>query len=421
MPGRTADRALNPPAPCAPAPRRPGAQGRHLLGHQHRQRAGAADLGHQQVGVQRALFGMGRVQARDDGLLDLRSGEARCRRGQRRQGEGLRVQVAGLQVDAQQLHPDVRLGQVDEEDFVEAALAQQFGRQVLDLVGGGHQEHRRLALGHPGQQVAQHPPRHPAVALARIGAHALFDLVDPQHARRQLVGRGQRGAQVLFGLAVVFGVQGAEIQAQQRYPEAAGDGLGQQRLAAALHAQQQHSARRRQARRRVAGERGCALADPALEPARTGHLIEAGGVVFVVQVAAAVEQLELQLRQLRQVRGGERAVGMDQLAGDPACVVQVQALQVAYDLAYRRLVGLDPAATMFTGVGHRLLADQFQQGVGIGQARGEAHRQRIQFGRQLDFGPDQHQHVRQAAAARCAPGGARWMDREPRAERCSRA
>ena len=62
------------------------------------------------------------------------------------------------------------VGQVDEEDLVEAALAQQLRRQRLDVVGGGDQEDAALALGHPGEQRAQHAPRHAAVAVAVAGA-----------------------------------------------------------------------------------------------------------------------------------------------------------------------------------------------------------------------------------------------------------
>ncbi len=269
----------------------------------------------------------------------------------------------------------------------------------MHLVGGGHDEHCTLALGHPGQQVTQHAPRHAAI-LATAAGQALLDLVDPQHARGQLLGRGQCVAQVLLRFAVVLVVQGAEVQAQQRYFETGRGGLGQHRLAAALHAQQQHALGRVQPRRGVAADEDrAALLDPALEAAGTGDVAEARAVVFVVQMAAAVEQLELQFRQLRQVAGVERAVGEDQLTGDASRVQQVQALQVAHDLPDRFLLGLDAASAVLAHVVGRLFAHHLEQRVGVGQARAETHRQRLQVFGQLDLRPHQHHHVRLAVPA----------------------
>jgi|GEM_PF-4810170 len=121
--------------------------------------------------------------------------------------------------------------------------------------------------------------------------------------------------------------------------------------------------------------------------------------MFEEQVAAAVEQLELQPRQLRQVVVAQRAIGIDQLAGNAPGIDQAQPLQVLQDLLDRFAVHFHPAAAMLAGIGVGLFAQHLQQGVGIGQARVEAHRQRFQFGRQLDLGADQHQHVRLAVAA----------------------
>jgi hypothetical protein len=59
------------------------------------------------------------------------------------------------------------------------------------------------------------------------------------------------------------------------------------------------------------------------------------------QVAAAVEQLELQPCQLRQVVVAQRAIGVDQLARDAPGIDQAQALQVLQDLLHRLAVDFD--------------------------------------------------------------------------------
>ena len=198
---------------------------------------------------------------------------------------------------------------------------------------------------------------------------------------------------------MVLGVQGAEIQPHQRHPEAAGDRLGQQRLAAALHAQQQHALGRVQPRRRVAlGEHAPALFDPALEPARTGHVGELRGVVFVVQVARSVEQFELELRQLRQVALVERAVVEHQLPGDAAGIAQRQPLQVAHNAFDGLRVLFHAAPAVLGGEGLRLLVDHAPQRGRVGQARAIADGLGFQLPGQFHPVSHQHQGVRQAVA-----------------------
>jgi hypothetical protein len=126
-----------------------------------------------------------------------------------------------------------------------------------------------------------------------------------------------------FGLALDLVVKRAKIQSHQRHPEAAGDGLGGEALAAALHAQQQHALGRIEpGREGRAGKTVAALADPLLEAQQAGDVGKARGVVFEMQAPALVEQLEFQLGQFRQVGGADRTVAHDQLAGDAARVGQ---------------------------------------------------------------------------------------------------
>ena len=61
-------------------------------------------------------------------------------------------------------------GQVHEEDFVQPSFAQQFGRQVRNVVGGGDDEHRGALLRKPGQKRAEHPRRRAAIGHRRSSA-----------------------------------------------------------------------------------------------------------------------------------------------------------------------------------------------------------------------------------------------------------
>ena len=72
-----------------------------------------------------------------------------------------------VEVDAEDLAPLGLGGQIDEEDLVEAALAQQLGRQVADVVGRGDDEHRRGLLREPGQERAEDARGGAAVAAGR--------------------------------------------------------------------------------------------------------------------------------------------------------------------------------------------------------------------------------------------------------------
>jgi len=45
-----------------------------------------------------------------------------------------------------------------EEDLVEAVLAHQLGRELVDRVAGGDDEDRRFAVLQPAEQAAEDPP-----------------------------------------------------------------------------------------------------------------------------------------------------------------------------------------------------------------------------------------------------------------------
>ena len=71
-----------------------------------------------------------------------------------------------LQLQIEDGAPLGRVGQVEQKDLIETALAQQFAGQPLHAVGGGHHEHGAALLRHPGEQAGQHPLAGAAVAAA---------------------------------------------------------------------------------------------------------------------------------------------------------------------------------------------------------------------------------------------------------------
>jgi len=82
----------------------------------------------------------GVIQSADDALLNLGTAEILTGRQQRRQVESVRIAVALGQVDAEDLNPLLGRRQIHVKDFVEAAFAQQFRRQLGDLICGGNNE-----------------------------------------------------------------------------------------------------------------------------------------------------------------------------------------------------------------------------------------------------------------------------------------
>ena len=69
----------------------------------------------------------------------------------------------------------------------------------------------------------------------------LFDLVDPEHDRRQALCDADGVAEALLLVGGVLEDRG-DVEAQQRHLPEVGDRLGHEGLAAALDAQQEHAA-----------------------------------------------------------------------------------------------------------------------------------------------------------------------------------
>src|SRR5260370_594624 len=82
-------------------------------------------------------------------LLDLGAAEAVGGGGEAREVEELRVALPLAEMDREDLLALVGVGEIHEEDLVEAALARQLGRQLSDVIALAHTEAGPLPLLHP--------------------------------------------------------------------------------------------------------------------------------------------------------------------------------------------------------------------------------------------------------------------------------
>src|SRR5580704_10143396 len=152
-----------------------------VLASRDGERNGGRELVEQQLCVERPVF-LERSQEGDDhDLLELRAAEAVSGGHDLGEVQVLGILLAQRQVDAQDRLALGGVGQVDEEDLVEAALAQQLRRQRGEVVGRRDDEYVRALLLQPREEGAEQAPAEPAVGVAvAAGRDALLDLVDPQ-------------------------------------------------------------------------------------------------------------------------------------------------------------------------------------------------------------------------------------------------
>ena len=125
-------------------------------------------------------------------------------------------------MDADDVLPLVEVGEIDEEEFVEASSPQHFRRQVLDRVRRGHDEDGLLNLGHPGQECADEPEHGRIGTTARVTFHScesLLHFVEPQHGRGDRLDEMQHAAQVPFRFAALIAEQRADVEPNQREAE----------------------------------------------------------------------------------------------------------------------------------------------------------------------------------------------------------
>ena len=153
------------------------------------------------------------------------------------------------------------------------------------VVGGRDHEDAALLLLQPGEEGAEQRRRDAAVGLAALPART------PSRSRRSTAPRApatrrsaMRLAQVPLGLADVLVVEAAGVELEQRQLPAARDRLGGERLAAALHAHEQHA--------RAAGRLSAAASGLKPTAARSSQRVRRAEAAELGRVVARREVLE---------------------------------------------------------------------------------------------------------------------------------
>src|SRR5882724_12590715 len=95
----------------------------HFFRARHAKRPRALNFGDQNFRRQLLLRAERRVQAGDDGLLDLRAGKSVARHRQLRKIERARIPTALFQMQPEERRANLRIRQIHKEDLVEAPLA----------------------------------------------------------------------------------------------------------------------------------------------------------------------------------------------------------------------------------------------------------------------------------------------------------
>ena len=164
-------------------------------------------------------------------------------------GQGFHVDVGidldVLQVDFDDLLAAGDVGAIDEHVAVEAAGAQQGGVERFGAVGGAHHDDAAVAV----EAVHFHQQRVERllafVVAADVAAAARFaegvELVDEDDAGRFLLGLLEHVADAGRADADEHFDEVGTAEAEERHARLAGDGLGEQRLAGARRADQQHA------------------------------------------------------------------------------------------------------------------------------------------------------------------------------------
>ncbi len=298
----------------------------HLLLHGLGQRYDFAH-GHEEIIAARRPAGdAGRGHCRDDALLDLGPGPAFGAGHHQVQGQSRRVDAPAREVNAEDLQPLVLVRQIDEEDLVEAALADHLRGQQVDAVRGGGDEYTVGLLLHPGEEVAEDAVEHAAGILVGTG-DAVLDLVEPDYRGGHFLhGPAGLGEEPL-GVTQARGEDLGHVHAVEGQAKHPGHRPGGEALAAARDAHQHHALGHDlggDALSRV--EQFAALLEPGLEHREPADLVHAADVGHEFHQPGAADQQPLLLLQQRDDRFVELAVlGIAETQGVTG-LVEAQAL-----------------------------------------------------------------------------------------------
>ena len=199
--------------------------------------------------------------------------QARVAEDRRMRSIGLGVDPVALHVNGEDLFALLFVRQIDEEDLVEATLAEDLRRQQVDAIGGGGDEDVRPVLLHPGQKSGEDPGVGTGLAIG-VAGDAHLDLVDPEDRGRHRLDGLQGSVKDPFRRPVDAREDEVHVEAEERQRPLSGDDLDGEALAASGDAHEQDAARRRHVFLARFGEKeGAAFADPLfelVEPAELG-------------------------------------------------------------------------------------------------------------------------------------------------------
>ena len=147
-------------------------------------------------------------------------------------------------VDLQDMFPPLCIGRADIDQLIQPSGAQQRRIDQPRPVGRADQHHARQFL-HPvhfGQNGVDDTGRHlRLVSAAAACGHQTVDLVDEDHARRNLPRAGKQAADLLLALAKPLGQQVGRLDRDEVRLALLGDRLGQQGLAGSGRAIEQEA------------------------------------------------------------------------------------------------------------------------------------------------------------------------------------
>jgi hypothetical protein len=263
------------------------------------------------------LFVEGFVEGAVDGFFDFGAAEAVGGGGEFGKGEGFGIAAAAAEMDGEYIFAFGGTRKIDEEDFVEATFAEEFGGEVRDVVGGGHDEDGSGFFGEPGEEGSEDAGAGTGIAGGIGGAcEGFIDFIDPKDGWCDGFGDLNGAADVVFGGADEAAEHFADIEAEERHLPEAGDGFGGEALAAALHANEQDAAGCGEAE--VASGRGegeGAFLEPVLEGGKTAQVGEGFAAVVVFEKAVFADELAFFFEDIGKFVGGEAFLA-DEDAGE---------------------------------------------------------------------------------------------------------
>src|SRR5450755_417747 len=273
-------------------------------------------------------FGLG--QRRDHALLDFRPSPADGEFGQLGEVETRRIDAAAVEVDLEDFDALVVERQVHEEDFIEAALADHFGGQQVDAIGGSCHEQAAGFFLHPGEEEGEDT----ALLAARFGGgNAHLNFVEPQDGGRHVFEHLAGGHEGSFGLAVAAGEDLDHVDAVERQLEIRSNGFHRKALAAAGNTHHQQSLGRDICAEGVAHLKEFAAFDqPLLQAFETADLAHVASLGDEFDGAAAVHQQALLFEHGRDGCRAKFGTGVQRPAQRVAGFVEREPLQGARQL-----------------------------------------------------------------------------------------